>query len=215
MDSRLHALIGNAVKNAQKHGGDLTTQNLKYVWDVAEKVSSVTGVDANDLFVEGVIAMKKAENKYDPALNDNFTKFCSTAVRGYMLNVVNRQQGMVHVPVNHMKGFKKGQEQKDEVGEISYDHIDSYDYDTLGSCEPDVLNKDRYEILMDGIASLDINSQIAIKMKLRLGEYSKVEKTNMKAIAEELEVPVNIANKIYKEAMDKLTKYCRREAAAY
>lgn len=213
MDSRLHALIGQAVKNAKEHGGDLTTQNLKYVWNVAEKVASVTGADPNDLFVEGVIAMRKAEDKYDPALNDNFTKFCATAVRGYMLNAVNRQQGMVHVPVNHLRGFKKGQEQRDEVSEISYDHIDSYDYDTLGSVEPDVLNKDRYEILMDGISRLDENSRIAVKMKLRLGEYSNLEKNNMKNIAEELEVPVGIANKIYKEAIDKLSRYCQMEAS--
>ena len=214
MDTKLHYLIGKAVENAEKNGGDLTTKNLKYVWHVAEDVSRRTGVDVNDLFVEGVIAMKKAEEKYDPEQNDNFTKYCATAVRGYMLNVVNRQQGMVHVPVNHMKGFKKGQEQRDEVGEIIYDHIDSYDYDTLGSVDHITIFDDRDKILRDGLKTLDINGQIAIKMKLRMDEYEGLEMINMQTIADELEVPVPKANKIYKEALQKLTKYCQSEINA-
>lgn len=214
MDSKLHKAIGDAVRHAEKHGGDLTTKNLKYVWKVAEDVSNKTGVDANDLFVEGVIAMKKAELKYDPTKNDNFTKFCATAVRGYMLNVVNRQQGMVHVPVNHMKGFKKGQKQREEVGKIVYDHIDSYDYETLGSIDNDFLNRDRDVILMEGLKTLDENGRIALMMKLHLGEYKHLKSVNMKMIADELEVPTNIASKIYKEALNKLSKYCQSEANA-
>lgn len=214
MDTRLHSLIGKAVENAEKNGGDLTTKNLKYVWHVAEEISRKTGVDVNDLFVEGVIAMKKAEEKYDPSQNDNFTKYCATAVRGYMLNAVNRQQGMVHVPVNHMKGFKKGQEQRDEVGEIVYDRIDSYDYDTLGTVEFSTIFDDRDKILRDGIKTLDINGQIAIKMKLRMDEYENLEMINMQSIADELEVPVPKASKIYKDALQKLSKYCQSEINA-
>lgn len=214
MDSKLHKEIGKAVKHAEEHNGDLTSKNLKYVWHVAEDVARVTGVDVNDLFVEGVIAMKKAEMKYDPTQNDNFTKYCATAVRGYMMNVVNRQQSLVHVPVNHMKGFKKGSDQKDEVSEIVYDHIDSYDYDTLGSVDNEFLNRDRDIILNEGLNRLDENGRIAIKMKLRLGEYANLKRINMSTIAEELEVPVNIANKIYKEAFEKLSKYCQAEIGA-
>lgn len=212
MDNNLYNLIGKAVSNAEKHGGDLTTKNLKYVWKVAEDISYKTGVDVNDLFVEGVIAMKKAEEKYDPLQNDNFVKYASTSIRGYMLNVVNRQQDIVHVPVNHKKGFKKGQEQHESVSEISYDHIDSYDYDTLGFVDHESIFTDREEILNEGLKRLDENGRIAIKMKLRIGEYVNLEKNNMNVIAEELEVPVNVANRIYKEALTKLSKYCQAEA---
>ena len=128
-----------------------------------------------------------------------------------MLNVVNRQQDIVHIPVNHKKGFKKGQEDKDEIGEIVYDRIDSYDYDSLGSVEHDSENRDRQEILYEGLRQLDENGRIAIKMKLRLDEYANLDKINMHVIADELEVPVNVANRIYKEALDKLSKYCQAE----
>lgn len=211
MDTRLYNQIGKAVENAEKHGGDLTTKNLKYVWKVAEDVSSKTGVDVNDLFVEGVIAMKKAEEKYDPTKNDNFTKYCATAVRGYMLNVVNRQSSMVHVPVNHLKGFKKGQEQHSEVSNITYEHIDSYDYDTLGSVDNEFMNRDRDEILREGLNKLDESGRIAIKMKLHMDEYASMKSIKMSDIADELEVTVPIANRIYKEALDKLSKYCQAE----
>ena len=155
--------------------------------------------------------MKKCEEKYDETKNDNFVKYCASSIRGYMLNVVNRQQDIVHIPVNHKKGFKKGQENKDDVNEVSYDRIDSYDYDTLGYVSPEIYDKDKQEILYEGLNKLDENGRIAIKMKLRLDEYSNLEKNNMNIIADELEVPVNIANKIYKEAVTKLSKYCQSE----
>lgn len=214
MDSRLHKEIGKSVKYAEEHGGDLTTKNLKYVWAVAEDVARKTGADVNDLFVEGVIAMKKAEEKYDPTLNDNFVKSCAVAVRGYMMNFVNRHQSMVHIPVNHMRGFKKGQEQNEEVGKIVYDRIDAHDYDSLGSVDNDFLNRDRDTILNEGLSKLDENGRIAIMMKLRMGEYTHLKKISMSTIAEELEVPVNVANKIYKEAFEKLSKYCQAEFGA-
>lgn len=211
MDSKLYGLIGKAVENAEKNDGDYTSKNLKYVWTLASNIASQTGVDENDLFVEGVIAMKKCEQKYDPSLNDNFVKYCAPSVRGYMLNVVNRQQDIVHIPVNHKRGFKKGQSDNSDVSQISYDHIDSYDYDTLGFVEHDSVKNDRQEILYQGLQQLDENGRIAIKMKLRLDEYSTLDKVNMGIIAQELEVPVNIANKIYKEALNKLSKYCQSE----
>lgn len=211
MDINLYKLIGKAVRDAEKHGGDLTTKNLKYVWKVASDISFKTGVDVNDLFVEGVIAMKKAEEKYDPSQNDSFVKFCAASIRGYMLNVVNRQQDIVHVPVNHKKGFKKGQEEHASASEITYDHIDSYDYDTLGTVEFESIFSDREEILKEGLKRLDENGRIAIKMKLRLDEYADLKKNNMNVIAEELEVPINIANRIYKDAFEKLSKYCQSE----
>lgn len=211
MDNKLFKMIGEAVKKAEENGGDLTTKNLKYVATVATDISAKTGVDFEDLFAEGVIAMKKCEEKYDPAKNDNFTKFCATHVRGYMMNVVNRQSTLVHIPVNHLKGFKAGQEKTSEASAVSYERIDSMDYDTLGTVSDDIFTKDKFQILMDGINSLDENSQIAVKMKLRIDEYSNLKKNSMKIIADELEVPVSIANKIYKEAIRKLTKYCQSE----
>lgn len=211
MDSKLHQLIGKAVEDAEKNGGDLTTKNLKYVWRVAEDIAAKTGADAYDLFTEGVIAMKKAEEKYDPSKNDNFTKYCATAVRGYMLNVINRQQSLVHVPVNHIRGFKKGQDTIDDVVNITYDRIDSYDYDTLGTVEHSSMFNDRDQILREGLKTLDPNGQIAMKMKLRLDEYENLEKNNIQTIADELEVPVPRANKIYKDALQKLSKYCQSE----
>ena len=211
MDSKLHNLIGSAVKRAEKNDGDLTTKNMKYVWKVAENISKTTGVDVYDLFTEGIIAMKKCEEKYDPSLNDSFTKYCANSVRGYMLNVVNRQQSLVHIPVNHLKGFKKGQEAHNDVVNITYDRLDSYDYDMLGTTyHPSMLN-DRQSILQEGINRLDENGRIAVKMKLRLGEYENLEKNNIQIIAEELEVPVPKASKIYKDAIKTLSKYCQSE----
>ncbi len=211
MDSKLYKLIGKAVDKAEKNGGDLTTKNLRYVVKIATDMSAKSGVDFDELFAEGVIAMKKCEAKYDPEKNDNFVKFCASSVRGYMLNVINRQSSLVHIPVNHQKGFKAGQETKSEASKLSYEHIDSFNYDTLGVTDSDAFTTDRYQILLDGVRQLDENSQIAIKMKLRMGEYETLKKNSMQVIAEELEVPVNIASKIYKEAMTKLTKYCRAE----
>lgn len=211
MDSKLYKDIGQAVEYAEKHGGDLTTKNLRYVWSIAEDMSRSTGADPHDLFVEGVIAMKKAEEKYDPSKNDNFCKYAASSIRGYMLNVVNRQSSLVHIPVNHLKGFKKGQETKEDVQKIVYDNIDAYSYDRLGKTEFSSIFDDRYEILQRGLAELDESSRIAIKMKLRLDEYEDVKDNNLQAIAEELEVPVNIASKIYKKAVEKLSKYCQGE----
>lgn len=211
MDSRLFKMIGSAVKHAETHGGDLTTKNLKYVAKVASDVAKRTGADENELLGEGVIAMRKCEERYDPEKNDNFTKYCATSVLGYMMNYVNRQSNLVHIPVNHLKGFKAGQESKTEASSVSYSHIDAMDYDTLGYVDDDIFKRDKFEILMNGINTLDENSKIAIKMKLRIGEYSNLKKNSMKAIAEELEVPVNIASKIYREAVQKITKYCRAE----
>lgn len=211
MNNKLFKIIGDAVKNAEKNGGDLTTKNLKYVAHVASEISSKTGVDFDDLFTEGVIAMRKCEEKYDPSKNDNFTKFCATSVRGYMMNYVNRQCNLVHIPVNHLKGFKAGQERTSEAASVSYNHIDSMDYDTLGYVNDDIFHKDKFEILLNGLDTLDENSKIAVKMKLRLDEYAGLKKNSMKVIAEELEVPVYIANQIYKNAIQKLTKYCQAE----
>lgn len=210
MDDKLFRMIGSAVKRAEETGGDLTTKNLRYVVTLATDISSKTGVEFEDLFAEGVIAMKKCEEKYDPSKNDSFTKFCAQHIRGYMMNVVNRQSSLVHIPVNHLKGFKAGQEKKSEAS-VSYERIDSLDYDTLGSVDDDIFTKDKYKILMEGINTLDYNSQIAIKMKLKLDEYSNLKKNSMKIIADELEVPVSIANKIYKDAIKKLTLYCQSE----
>lgn len=211
MDSKLFKMIGDAVKVAEKNDGDLTSKNLKYVATVANDIASKTGADFDDLFAEGVVAMKKCEEKYDPAKNDSFTKFCATSVRGYMMNFVNRQTSLVHIPVNHLQGFKAGQETKNEASSISYNYIDAMDYDSLGTVDDEIFTRDKFTILMEGLNTLDENARIAIKMKLRLDEYSGLKKNSMKAIADELEVPLNIANKIYKEALQKLTKYCRAE----
>lgn len=211
MDSKLYSLIGQAVEDATKNGGDLTSKNLRYVWSVAEDMSKSSGVDPYDLFIEGVIAMRKAEEKYDPSKNDNFCKYAASSIRGYMLNVINRQQNLVHIPANHMKGFKKGQDSKEEVQKITYDSIDAYNYDKLGRTEFNSIFDDRYEILQRGLAELDECGRIAIKMKLRMGEYEDIKDNNLQAIADELEVPVNIASKIYKDAVKKLSKYCQGE----
>ena len=223
MDSKLYSEIGAAVKHAEKNGGDLTTKNLFYVAKVAKDLSSKTGADFDMLFSEGVIAMKKSEEKYDPEKNDNFVKFAGVSVRGYMLNAINRQGTLVHIPVNHQKGFRKGKEAEVDTNIKTVD-IDAFNYDTLGMVDGSAFYNERMNILKDGLDTLDINSRIALKMKLRLDEYgdmvpSKEDPTkmvykyqnSMKAIADTLEVPVPHASKIYKEALTKISAYCQRQ----
>ena len=223
MDSKLYSEIGAAVKRAEKNGGDLTTKNLFYVAKVAKDLSSKTGADFDMLFSEGVIAMKKSEEKYDPEKNDNFVKFAGVSVRGYMLNAINRQSSLVHIPVNHQKGFKKGKEAESDTNIQTVD-IDAFNYDTLGMVDGSAFCNERLDILNDGLKRLDINGRIALKMKLRLDEYGDMVpseddptmlvykyQNNMKAIAEELEVPVSHATKIYKEALIKLSEYCQSQ----
>ena len=170
MDSRLYSEIGTAVKRAEKNGGDLTTKNLFYVAKVAKDLSAKTGADFDMLFSEGVIAMKKSEEKYDPEKNDSFVKFAGVSVRGYMLNAINRQGSLVHIPVNHQKGFKKGQEAESDTNIQTVD-IDAFNYDTLGMVDGSAFFNERMDILKDGLETLDINGRIALKMKLRLDEY--------------------------------------------
>ena len=223
MDSRLYSEIGTAVKRAEKNGGDLTTKNLFYVAKVAKDLSSKTGADFDMLFSEGVIAMKKSEEKYDPEKNDNFVKFAGVSVRGYMLNAINRQGSLVHIPVNHQKGFKKGQEAESDTNIQTVD-IDAFNYDTLGMVDGSAFFNERMDILKDGLKTLDVNSCIALKMKLRLDEYGDMVpdeedptkmvykyQNSMKAIAEKLEVPVPHASKIYKEALTKISAYCQSQ----
>ena len=223
MDSRLYSEIGTAVKRAEKNGGDLTTKNLFYVAKVAKDLSAKTGADFDMLFSEGVIAMKKSEEKYDPEKNDSFVKFAGVSVRGYMLNAINRQGSLVHIPVNHQKGFKKGQEAESDTNIQTVD-IDAFNYDTLGMVDGSAFFNERMDILKDGLETLDINGRIALKMKLRLDEYGDMVpseddptkmvykyQNNMKAIAETLEVPVPHASKIYKEALTKITAYCQSQ----
>ena len=142
------------------------------------------------------------------------------SVRGYMLNSINRQGSLVHIPVNHLKGFKKGQDRKED-SVLEYCPIDASNYDTLGEEDNAAFQTDRYAIIQEGLKTLDINGRIAMEMKLRLGKYAeelpsegkdRVEfkyGNSMQSIADELEVPLSTANKIYKEAMDKLSAYCR------
>ena len=223
MDSRLYSEIGSAVKYAEKNGGDLTTKNLFYVAKVAKDLSAKTGTDFDMLFSEGVIAMKKSEEKYDPEKNDTFVKFAGVAVRGYMLNAINRQSSLVHIPVNLQKGFKKGKEAEQGTDVKTID-IDAFNYDTLGSVDGNVFFNERMDILNEGLNKLDINGRIALKMKLRLDEYGDMVpsdedptkmvykyQNNMKAIAETLEVPVTHASKIYKDALMKITEYCQSQ----
>lgn len=223
MDSRLYSEIGAAVKRAEKNGGDLTTKNLFYVAKVAKDLSAKTGADFDMLFSEGVIAMKKSEEKYDPEKNDSFVKFAGVSVRGYMLNAINRQGTLVHIPVNHQKGFKKGQEAESDTNIQTID-IDAFNYDTLGMVDGSAFFNERMDILKDGLETLDVNGRIALKMKLRLDEYGDMipseddptlmvykYQNNMKAIAEILEVPVPHASKIYKEALRKLSAYCQSQ----
>ena len=222
MDSKLYREIGKTVEYARKNGGSLTEQNLLYVVKLANDISSKTGADFDMLLGEGVIAMMKTEQKYDKEKNDCFAKSTCMSVRGYMLNAINRQTSLVHVPANHMQGFKKGQARLSK-SKIEYSQIDASNYDTLGTSYNDAFSNDRDIILQDGLKKLDINGRIAIEMKLRMGKYSKMipdennpgkmvyqYQNNLHAIAEELEVPVPTANKIYKEAFSKLSKYCQK-----
>ena len=142
-----------------------------------------------------------------------------------MLNYLNRQGSLVHIPANHMKGFKKGQERLD-TSKVEYCTIDASNYDTLGYDDSPSLfdDMDREKILKDGLKTLDINGRIAIEMKLHLGKYSETipspdkdkivykYSNSMKSIANELEVPLNTANKIYKDAVTKLSQYCQAAA---
>ena len=83
---------------------------------------------------------------------------------------------------------------------------------------------ERMDILKDGLETLDVNSRIALKMKLRLDEYGDMVpdiddptkmvykyQNSMKAIAETLEVPVPHASKIYREALSKISEYCQSQ----
>ena len=93
----------------------------------------------------------------------------------------------------------------------------------MGEVDNSAFQIDRDEILQKGLKTLDTNGRIAMEMKLHLGKYSERETSevnnkqiwkwkynnSMKDIAEELEVPVATANKIYKEAFKKLSKYCQ------
>ena len=224
MDSKLYNEIGKAVEIAKKNGGTLTEQNLRYVVKVAQDIANKTGADFESLIAEGVIAMIEAEKKYDPSKNDKFTKAAAMSVRGYMLNYLNRQGSLVHIPVNHLKGYKKGQDRL-EGSKIDYCPIDANNYDTLGEVDNSAFEIDRDAILEEGLKTLDINGRIAMEMKLHLGKYSEqIEDPNkdkivwkynnsMKDIANELEVPINTANKIYKDAFEKLSKYCREASS--
>ena len=223
MDSKLYNDIGKAVEIAKKNGGSLTEKNLLYVVKVAADMANKTGAEFESLLSVGVIAMMDAERKYDPSKNDKFTKAAAMAVRGYMLNELNRNGSLVHIPANHMKGFKKGQERL-ESSKIEYCPIDASDYDTLGYVDNSAFKVDRDTILQEGLATLEPNGRIAIEMKLHLGKYAEqlpsegkdriVYKygTSMQSIADELEVPLNTANKILKDAMAKLSKYCQAAA---
>lgn len=223
MDSKLYSDIGKAVEIAKKNNGTLTEQNLLYVVKVATDIANKTGADFDNLLAEGVLAMMNVEEKYDPTKNDKFTKAAAMAVRGYMLNSINRQGNLVHIPANHMKGFKKGQERKDS-SMIEYCPIDATNYDTLGEVDNTAFEIDRDQILQEGLKTLDINGRIAIEMKLHLGKYAETipnkdstklvykYKNSMQDIADELEVPLNTANKIFKDAMTKLSAYCQAAA---
>ena len=223
MDSKLYSDIGKAVEIAKKNNGTLTEQNLLYVVKVDTDIANKTGADFDNLLAEGVLAMMNVEEKYDPTKNDKFTKAAAMAVRGYMLNSINRQGNLVHIPANHMKGFKKGQERKDS-SMIEYCPIDATNYDTLGEVDNTAFEIDRDQILQEGLKTLDINGRIAIEMKLHLGKYAETipnkdstklvykYKNSMQDIADELEVPLNTANKIFKDAMTKLSAYCQAAA---
>ena len=223
MDSKLYNDIGKAVEAAKKNNGSLTEQNLLYVVKVATDIANKTGADFDSLLAEGVIAMMKMEEKFDITKNDKFTKAAAMAVRGYMLNSINRQSTLVHIPANHMKGFKKGQDRLDS-SKVEYCQIDATNYDTLGYVDNSAFEVDREVILEEGLKTLDINGRIAMEMKLHRGKYAEQlpsegkdkivwkYKNSMQDIADELEVPLNTANKIYKEAYNKLKKYCMAAA---
>lgn len=208
MDSKFYEEIGKAVERAKKFGGDLTSQNLLYVVKVATSVAKETGADIDDLISVGTEAMKKKELKYDETKNDNFVKYCGMSLRGEMMNFVNRQSHLVHIPVNHLKGFKKGQDAKEET-KITYQSIDAEDYDNLGECSNDAFKNEREMILRKGLETLDEVGRKTIKIKLRMDEYRDLKHNNYKAMADELEIPVPLVRKIYTEAFEKLQKYCQ------
>ncbi len=210
MDSRYYEEIGKAVERAQKEGGDLTTQNLLYVVAIANNEAKKTGADINDLIAVGTEAMRKVELKYDKTKNDNFVKACGQSVRGEMMNFINRQGGLVHVPVNHQKGFKKGQEAKENTN-ITYQSIDTDDYDKFGECDSYAFANENEEILRNGLETLDEFGRKTIKMKLRMDEYKNLKYNNFKVMAEELELTVPKVRKIYNEALEKLSNYCQKE----
>ena len=108
-----------------------------------------------------------------------------------------------------MKGFKKGQDSKEET-KISYNDIDMYDYDTLGECSNYAFRNEEDIVLRKGIKTLDEAGQKTIKIKLKLDEYSNLEKNNYQVMAQELEVPIPVARKIYNESFEKLSKYCQK-----
>lgn len=224
MDSKLYNEIGKAVEIAQKNGGSLTEKNLLYVVKVAQDIANNTGEDFESLINEGVLAMMKFEKKYDSTKNNKFVKAAAISLRGYLKNYVNRECSLVHIPANHLKGFKKGQDRLEE-SKIEYCPIDATNYDTLGEVDNTAFEINRDAILEEGLKTLDINGRIAMEMKLHLGKYSeqiknpdkdRIEwkyKNSMKDIANELEVPINTANKIYKDAFEKLSKYCREASS--
>jgi hypothetical protein len=119
-----------------------------------------------------------------------------------------------------MKGFKKGQDRL-ESSKIEYCPIDATDYDTLGYTDNSMFEEDREAILLEGLNTLEPNGRIAVEMKLHLGKYAEVlpsdgkdklvykYNNSMQSIADELEVPLNTANKIFKDAITKLSKYCQ------
>lgn len=223
MDSKLYNEIGKVVERAEKFGGTLTEKNMLYVAKVADDVSKASGVDFETLFSEGIIGMMKFEEKFDPTKHDNFVKAAAPSVRGYMINFINRQNNLVHIPVNQLQGFKKGQKRVDGTN-VEMVHIDSMDYDTLGVDDYSI-EQDRERILNEGLMKLDINGRIAVMMKLRLGKYATVVQSkddpsktiykynnNIASIANELNCPKAKVAKIYKDAFTKLQKYCQ---AAY
>lgn len=209
MDSRYYDEIGKAVERAKKLGGDLTTQNLLYVVKVAVKVAQETGADENDLIAIGTEAMKKVENKYDKTKNDNFVKACGLSVRGEMMNFVNRHSSLVHIPVNHQKGFKKGQNAREET-KITYHNIDMEDYETLGECSNYAFKNENDDIFRRGLESLDEFGRKTVKMKLRMDEYKNLKYNNFQVMADELETTVPLVRQKYLEAIEKLKNYCQR-----
>ena len=221
MDSRLYNEIGKAAKN----GKTLTEKNLPYVWHVATELSSSTGADVEELFMVGVTEMCEKESTYDPNMNTGgFTKYCGFSVRCKMLNYINRGGvDLVHIPANHKRGYKKGFEENED-NKASYVSIDASDYDSFGSENNSAFSNERMDVVMKALDSLDDVAQTVVKMKFRIGEYGETVNNpnnpcrlkhkysnNMKAIAEELGVPVAVANKIYKSAMTKLENYCKSQ----
>ena len=107
-----------------------------------------------------------------------------------------------------MKGFKKGQDAKEET-KITYKGIEPNDYDNLGECGNYAFRNEEEDILRKGLETLDEVGQKTIKIKLRMDEYSNLKKNNFQFMAQELEVPIPIARKIYNESFEKLSKYCQ------